>query len=636
MQPPIGSCDKSSSIRISLWLACLAAILPFEALGHPVVEIQSILPVSAPPGALVTLHGVGLDVVHSVSVAGVIARPVRREPEMLQFLVPPQSSTGALELYDDSGAVVVKKAFTVEPSHSMYSEWPDQTPRPDLEFLRYERNGTATRYYAAGNPFLQEAFRLLDVYWSPLPGPSDQPVRGHLKRLMPEELRQLGHEPADEFMTHFAHAFYSRQDPTTGLIPFDPDAWDAYADHRESFELRSYLVFQSIEHFQDWFRDDEDMLARNVRLAEGFIEAFDGGLDNPQCGMAGAVDVETGNVVSEISRIQDFGLVTKAFASLSQMTGDPRFIEWASAKQDFVWDARPNPLLPLYGDSYDLYGLNRDILTGGAETTDTDTLYNVRRLLEVFEHASGSRHRERALATAAFWAERGWNSDWKHYVRKLTFEGEPAREVLNGDGKYNTLYTLLHLFAATGERSYLQRMSEAWDSLRGMGIHGLFPEYVERGRMVESRGFGRNQAMFLEIALDAYDLSSDLEFLHRAEDLASSILSNPALALPDPPSKGLMGAALLRLALARGPVHRLEVELLPGIDKVKLRTPSGATRQLDPGDADRLVIYASEGTYELVLHEGDQTRTLPIPAIASRKFDLSNPDFSSPVEGTSE
>jgi hypothetical protein len=479
--------------------------------------------------------------------------------------------------------VLCASAASAAEPYSVHLELPDFAARPAVPFMRFVRpDGRAVTYYATGDRYLESAFALLDGYWSPPPGHDPAAVRAHLKTFLPLELRTLRHEPAELLMRHFAESFFRTRDSRTKLVPSSTNG-----------QLRSHLVYQAAATFQRWFPGDRDLLKKNVELAEAMLQYGDPCGGGAECGMYGALDVVSGKSRDRTARVQDYGLVGIMMTGVSAKSGDPRFAAWAARKHDFIWNERFSAPLPLLSDAYHPKGAVTS--TREPVTSDTDTLYDVRRLFEMDALLRNPVYRDRAMAVTDLWLARAWNAQWGHFVRKLDRDGAPATDALYGDGMYNTLWVLIHAYEVTGEQRYLQRLREAYANLRMMGVDGLLPRHVRQGEMVAERGLAKNQAMFLEILLAAYEASGDSRFLCDAEQLADSILANPGRAMPDAATRGFAGGALLRLAAARHPIRRLDVRLAAPPAPLTIRSASGALLFSTVVPTEIATVYAPYG-----------------------------------------
>jgi uncharacterized protein (UPF0297 family) len=282
-------------------------------------------------------------------------------------------------------------------------------------------------------------------------------------------------------------------------------------------------------------------------------------------------------------------------AQIAEAQQRPDLLQWADQKLQFVWQHPQSPTLPLLYEQF--------VLTQGRDrpeepSSDTDTLYFVRQLFALCELTDQPQYCAQALATTDVWVDRAWVPEWGHFVRKLTPDGRPAVDSLYGDGKYNTLAMLVEAYRVTGDRAYLDRLQQAWQTLVRLGENGMAPEMVQRGVAVTDQGLDPQQTLFLEILLEAYAVSNDPAFLAAANALGDTILSQEEVALRLESGQG--GAALLKLALARRPISRLEVRLPHAAAHLTLRREDETLLQTQV-PASVAVFYLPEGTYNLTV-----------------------------------
>jgi hypothetical protein len=341
-------------------------------------------------------------------------------------------------------------------------------------------------YYTAGDEFLTAAFELLEDYWQGIHAESPELVRGHLDNYLPTELQPLQYEPADALMADFAETFFAARHPQSGLIPYaydtpipgNPDN-PAEADLTSGNMQPVGLIARAME-FCHWFPRDRALQNHCAKLARSTIAHFDvSTAPEPTHGLWGWVDVASDRAPrNSLTLTQDYGEVAWGMAQLTQQTGDPQFAQWADTKLRFVWEHPMTPALPLLHEQF--------VLTEARDrpdepSSDTDTLYYVRRLFDLYGLTGNVEYRDWALAVTDLWFDRAWNAQWGHFLRKLNADGSPAVDTLYGDGKYNTLHMLVRAYEVTGNGAYLERLQIAWQHLIQMGQNGLAPEAMARG-----------------------------------------------------------------------------------------------------------------------------------------------------------
>jgi uncharacterized protein YyaL (SSP411 family) len=253
-----------------------------------------------------------------------------------------------------------------------------------------------------------------------------------------------------------------------------------------------------------------------------------------------------------------------------------------------------NPALPILHEQF--------VLTQARDrpdepSSDTDTLYFVRRLFDLFDLTGNVEYRDRALAVTNLWFDRAWNPQWGHFIRKLNPDGTPAVDTLYGDGKYNTLAMLVSAYKVTGDDAYLRRLHLAWHHLVQMGWDGLAPEALQQGIADRAAGLDPQQTIFLDILVEAYEVSGDRAFLQAAETLARAILQQgPSVMRLE---SGQAGQAFLKLALARHLVNRIVLTLNQPNTPIQIEQSGRLILEATPPTTE-VVIYLPSGAYQVV------------------------------------
>jgi hypothetical protein len=464
-------------------------------------------------------------------------------------------------------------------------------------------DGHTEAYYAGGDELLTASFELMTSYWNRIASTGLSQVRGHLDNYLPRELQALGHRPADAMMRAFAESFFAARNSETGLIPGTAESWNAQRLVNQKGMQPACLVHKAAL-LLEWFPEDVKLRAECAALAEATMKYFDfEDSSGKKRGMWGYADVKGGEARGPITIALDYGAMAKGMAVVSQLSGDSRFVAWADQKLDFVWGARLNRELPILSDVFVPY----TAVMNDGWTSDTDTLYHVRFLYRIYELTGNTKYRDWALAATDLWFDRAWNSQWGHFIRKLRPDGTPAVETLYGDAKYNTLHMLVDAYRTTKNPKYAERLKFAWKNLLRMGIGGLVAESVRRGEAEVRPGFDPQQTIFIEILVDAYEATGDAEFLREAEAHAARVLRVGRKAMRIEGCQA--GRALLRVALARSPVRRLELRLEARDTPVKI-TRQGKTELEATVPADLAVIYLPAGTYQV--QTGAQSREVTL------------------------
>ena len=488
---------------------------------------------------------------------------------------------------------------------------------------------TKKAYYTAGDEFLTIGLDLIDRYWSEISKTGKHLLRGHLDNYLPLALKSLEHEPAEVMMRSFADSFFAARNPNTGLIPFSYDSWlDQSQTMRTKNKQPVGLLAKGVEICQ-WFPEDLTLQNNCLALAKDTIKHFDGegrsGLSTManhnvdfnsgnNSGLWGWVDVETGSEPRiSLTLTHDYGEVANGLAYLSQKTENPQLMQWADQKLEFVWQNRMNEQLPVLNEQFTP---SKALLRPEEMSSDTDTLYYVRQLFDLYKLTGEAKYRDWAIAVTNLWYEKAWNQEWGHFIRKLNPDGTAAVNSLYGDGKYNTLYILVHAYEVTQDPKYLNRFKLAWNNLLQMGHNGFVPEYIKQGKMVEEYGLDQQQTIFLDLLVAAYEVSGDRELLKAAEVLGKQIIEEGEQVMRLEGSQA--GNAFLRLALARQNIRRLEVRL--GKADLPLRLKQNDKTVLEViAPAEVAVVYVPEGAYKLEVEEEGFSRTKNIMLDRNKK-----------------
>lgn len=483
--------------------------------------------------------------------------------------------------------LLVVAGLTWQPGAPVSAEPLALAERPD---------GRSEAYYTAGDDFLAAGMELLEDYWGDLEARDGALLRGHVDNYLPLTLKAWEYRPAHRRMAHFADLFFAARHPQTGLIPYAYDTeLPGNPQNPKETNLTTAnkqpvsLIRRGIE-FCRWFPDDAARLEQCLELAASTVQYFDVEGAAPS-GLWGWVDVAADSPRSSLTLTQDYGQVAQGMAYLSQATGNPEWLAWADEKLQFVWQ---HPLTSDFPLLQEQFILTRALTRPEEPSSDTDTLYYVRQLFELYAATGNPQYRDWALAVTDMWVEQAWVPEWGHFIRKLNPDGTPAVDSLYGDGKYNTLYILVDAYRVTAEEAYLERLRLAWDRLQQLG-QGLAPEAVRRGQMVTDQGLDPQQTFFLDILVEAFNASGDEAFLQAAEQLGTRILAAGAQLMRL--ESGQAGEALLKLAQARQPIGRLEIDLETA---GHLEIRQGETVVLSATVPTPVaVIYLPEGTYSI-------------------------------------
>jgi hypothetical protein len=471
-------------------------------------------------------------------------------------------------------------------------------------------------YYATGDEFLFAGFDLLARYWNNVAVNGMSLLRGHADNFLPIQLKLIGHKPAEQMMRRFSNYFYSQRSSGAGLIPY---SYNSYLPHYkiEVGGKQSLSILERSADILSWFPDDQDYRQKAVELAGNTMKYFD--YTDPQGvkqGLVNWVDVETGKPQSDLTYIYNYGEIGLTMAILKNLTGNTRLSDWADQKMDFVWLQRPNtnPILveQFLPDHYYFQD-------GPGQTSDTDTLYFVRKLYQLYQVTQDPKYRDRALAVTNQWYANAWLPQYQQFSRKLTFSGQPGGETIYGDGKWNVLFVLVEAYKVTKDPIYLSRLKAAWTTyITSGGLNGLVCERITRGvcDQTSAENLFAENTFFLEALINAYEASGDKAFLSFAEEHGRRILTAGDAAIRI--ENGQAGTAFLRLALARKKFWRLEIT--SGKLPANLRIFKDAASILDIIlAADVGVVYLPEGEYRAQVN--DQSRQILLNSHQALQFE---------------
>jgi len=477
-------------------------------------------------------------------------------------------------------------------------------------------DGTSEKYYSGNdNRFLNKALELLTTYgnWAAANG-NLYMTRGSLDLYLPIQLRNIQHSAADAMETRLGDYVWSQRSPL-GLVPTSFNYLDT-ANNIPTANKQHVSFPLHASELLSWFEKDRTygQNAAGVCAATKTYHDFAGG------GVYPWADVTTGASSGTLNQTKSYGALALGMAIVTNVTRDIGFLQWVDQKIDFVWAQRPSRL-PILADLFtpQAYVVN--------EPSDTDTLYYVRYLFEMWELFAGKpayqkyadKYLAQALAVVNQWDKTGWMQQFGHFTRKLNFtDGSPADTRIYGDGKWNTLFVLVWAYRATRDRKYLERLMVAWENLLTMSTNtqpGLVDERFDSGvgNGVLEAG---HQTQFLNVLLDAYEASNNLYFLAHAVALADGMLVKGDVVFPT--SNGEAGASFLRLSLKHEKIRRLRV-IMGGKDlAIKIKSEQGEPKLFTRVPADIAMVYLPQGSY--VVNVESYTKTVSLDSDLAISF----------------
>jgi hypothetical protein len=236
-----------------------------------------------------------------------------------------------------------------------------------------------------------------------------------------------------------------------------------------------------------------------------------------------------------------------------------------------------------------------------------------------------------ALATTLEWIRWGWLTDpgKNHFVRKIHHDGTlPTPHQLYGDAVYNTLRMLVNAYRYTRDGFYLDLFELMLDQLRKVTytvkdevlepappnldlnkmyfFHGLFPEAISDGALVEPLESRRSQDIALDLVVRAFAASQEAlaprpSLLQAAEEMAQRIieLDNQGYGpVVYSVQNGVLQNAMVNLARRPGTLRRIGFDLQTtgrtltfdgvGIQSLVLVVPQ-----------KRAIVYMDDGAYQI-------------------------------------
>ena len=218
-----------------------------------------------------------------------------------------------------------------------------------------------------------------------------------------------------------------------------------------------------------------------------------------------------------------------------------------------------------------------------------------------------------ALGLTLDWIRYGWVPKWRQFVRKIHHDGTQADTSISGDGKHNTLYILIEAYRFTRDSFYLNIFDQAWglfvELATDVKLGGFFPKLVEAGTLPADSVPAPLQEIFLDVIVTADPATADAgepraDYLTMAEDFAARIIAahdggTDYYQIKD----GVLGRALLRLALAKGTLRRVSISLSEdSITTLIFHSNAIGTVEVHLLGHKRAVVYINDGTYDVVKH----------------------------------
>jgi len=249
-----------------------------------------------------------------------------------------------------------------------------------------------------------------------------------------------------------------------------------------------------------------------------------------------------------------------------------------------------------------------------------------------------------ALGLTLDWIHYGWNPYHQQFIRKIAHDGTPGASVIYGDGKWNTLHILLEAYRYTHDSFYLDLFDQAWQQWKKLAdqLGGLFPKRMENGVLptppIPSNCWGSHpapdnvecyQEFFLGVIVSAYQLTLAAQaprpdYLVDAQTLADKLKAEHQAGQDYyQHTHGILGSALVRLALAQGKLRRIGLNLSGGpVTKLSIQHANEEMIEIAVKGHQRVVIYMDVGAYQVIKHFSDSQQSVPIALQVDNDMDF--------------
>jgi hypothetical protein len=457
-------------------------------------------------------------------------------------------------------------------------------------FQTASENGRPVATYYADEPHVRAAFDQMSDYFPRLHG---RQFRVYEDRMLPLDLKELDHQPSTALMRRWAVELYQEQDPRTGLLPLRGPS--SPSERLYTILDQSQCMFLTTMGRAtvplEWFPDDAGLRKQSEALADGFLKWFAAG--DGTGGLFSAVRADTGFPESDLANVSIHGTAIEGLARVGTVTGRPDLLDAAKRIARWIGDFSMRYTRGIVPEKFHASG-------GVVSDLSSDGIYWIRSLGEAYRLTKDPFYRELILRHGAVYVQQGWSEEFGHFSTHIEVDADgfhPAGSMY-GDTKYNYPFLLCLLTRLTGDPAYMQRFDALWGTYRREGHDGWMPNALARGRRVDFEGQPRedpNQAMYLEILLDAYDTTGQEAYLSQAAEWADSLLT------PDGRKHwrgDSIGTALLRYARRAGLVARLEVQLPEGAPTaLSLQASDGAVPFSAIVPTPIAVFYVAPGVY---------------------------------------
>ncbi len=444
-------------------------------------------------------------------------------------------------------------------------------------------------------------------------------------------------KPAFPLVRRSVKAFFERRNPKTGLIP-SPGVYGEMG-------LQSVSTGGIITGILEWFCGDEEIVMECKRFADAIWRYF----RSEEGGLYYNVNVETGRPEGVKGTLPNpnldnpgwtytsyYGFLSRSYAKLYVCTEEDIYRERCEYLVNFVWDRRfretdiPPNTLSINGGFPGIEGLTFKYPQTDSVMVDTDCLYWVNSVYDIYNILGDPFYRDIALRATDGWLRCGWRDEWDHFVTCVYGDGSPGSgpffERIYGDSKYNVLRLMVNAYRVTGDQRYMNYYDRFWECLKRNSIGGLIPYILERGRIpspLEGPGTGPSHpgningidntpSHFIGLLIDAWEATENRKYLKDAYNLTESIKKNSKKILKTEPQKirGL-GHNLTRLSTTSKKLVKTSINMkekgwqltINKNDKNLINTPI---------KTKKAVIYLEKGWYTFKIEKKEKTREFKI------------------------
>ena len=439
-------------------------------------------------------------------------------------------------------------------------------------------------------------------------------------------------KPAFKAVRDGIKSFLNSRNPKTGLIR-SPGLYGEKG-------LQRISTGGIIAGILEWFGGDKEIVEGCKEFADAiwrYFKSDEGGLYN-------AVNVETGKPggIATISNPETgnpnwtytdyYVSLARSYARLYLVTEDDIYYDRCEYLINFIWERRfketdivPNTI-SINGGFPGIEGLTFKYPQTDSVMVDTDCLYWVNSVYDIYNILGDPFYRDIALRATDGWLRCGWRDEWDHFVTCVYGDGSPGSgpffERIYGDSKYNVLRLMVNAYRVTGDQRYMNYYDRFWECLKRNSIGGLIPYILERGRIpspLEGPGTGPSHpgningidntpSHFIGLLIDAWEATENRKYLKDAYNLTESIKKNSKKILKTEPQKirGL-GHNLTRLSTTSKKLVKVMVNVGEGGWRIKVGRDGDSLIERSVGTR-KAVLYLDKGWYTFKIESMGRSR----------------------------